>query len=292
MAGNAYVYKRYWNPPKNCIIGDSDGVLHLDKRYTDGKKSPFMEVFWVGATQAGEELGTAADSVKDGRTTPFQLTVVSASANDTDAAAGHARKVAIIGCSLANSERPYYALGTSNSQYIAPKLTVEVINLSGATDVTSVRWYTAVSHAYVCDHGSGGADAAGAITIESPADTDLLTIAQNYNESNSGIFYFPANYRVKLDMMRINPADATVAAADGAMLTINSTGFEHLYNTDPDYADDYYYAMAPNDVQIEKNAWPRYRRTENSAAIKFTETTVANSQTYKIHCTLKVRSDT
>lgn len=288
MAGPVYVKIRYYNPPKDCIINDTSNVLQLDRYYKDGKKRPFFEILWVGASQADEELGTTANSVKDGTTTPFQITVVSAQANDTDAGTGDARKVALIGVTV-GSGGIYYALGSSHKDYETPKLTVEVVNLNGTTDVLTQRYYLRLIHAYVCDWGSGGADAKGDITIESPADTDLQTITATYNESNGCVLFFPKDYSVKLDMVRIHPQDNSVAAADGIMLQLDEYAFENTLYTDPDIPTDSYVAFAPNNVDIDRDAWPLYRLTTLQSKLTFTELLIANSQTYKIHCTMLVK---
>jgi len=149
VAGPVYVYQRLWNPGRDCIYGDTSNVLnYLEKDIrSTGRYRKYIEVFWVGTTQAGEQLGTAADSAKDGTTTPYQITVVSAQANDTDAATGDARKVCLLGVTVSS-------IGNYNAGE-QPKLTAEVINLNGTTDVLSSRWYLWVDHAYVCDWGSG-----------------------------------------------------------------------------------------------------------------------------------------
>ncbi len=61
--------------------------------------------------------------------------------------------------------------------------------MNGTTDVTTERYYLREMHAYSSDWGSGGHDAEGDITIEEPADTDLLTISATFNESNGGTIY-------------------------------------------------------------------------------------------------------
>lgn len=278
MAGNAYVYKRLWNPGLDCIYGDTSDVLHGLKRKIKGTMGMprYFEIYWAGATQAGEELGTAANSVKDGTTTPFQLTVVSSSANDTNTTAGHVRKVAVIGVSV--SEADAKALDISNA-----KLTVEVVNMNGTTDVLSSRYYLRVIHAYACDWGTGDDDAAGSITVESPANTALLTIAANANESNSGILYFADGDMPRLDCIDLQPY-ATQAAADGCFITVASKGFENAKNLDPDYLNDYYLHLATRSTPTKqwKDCWKIPRRASKMAEMKFIETLVANSITYKI----------
>ena len=284
MAGPVYVYQRLWNPGRENIYGDTSNVLnYLEKDIRGTRKyTKYIEVFWVGTTQAGEQLGTAADSAKDGTTTPFQISVVSAQANDTDAATGDARKVALIGTSVSS-------IGAYN-QGEQPKMTVEVINLSGTTDVTSVRYYLWVDHAYVCDWGFGGADAKGDITIESPADADLLTIKATYNESQGGLLHFADGDDVQLDFVGFGNT-ATLAAGDGVILKCPNQGWDNALNVDRDMPDDYYsYIHYGNHPLQYSECWLVPQRATKAASIQLHETLVANAKTMKIHVGVKIYS--
>ena len=160
MAGPVYVKKRLWNPE---LIIDTNSVLPNELKQTiRGYNIPTYSIKWTGTPQAGEELGTAADSVKDGSTTPFVVTVVSSSNSDKrTTAAGMAHSVALIGVSVSAAEGK--RLDVSNA-----KSTVEVVSMNGTTDVTATRYWLWVDHAYVCEWGTGAThDAEGDITIES-----------------------------------------------------------------------------------------------------------------------------
>ena len=197
MAGPVYVKKRLWNPE---LIIDTNSVLPNELKQTiRGYNIPTYSIKWTGTPQAGEELGTAADSVKDGSTTPFVVTVVSSSNSDKrTTAAGMAHSVALIGVSVSAAEGK--RLDVSNA-----KSTVEVVSMNGTTDVTATRYWLWVDHAYVCEWGTGAThDAEGDITIESPADTDLLTIKATYNESNGGVWHFPAGKKVKMRYVKLH----------------------------------------------------------------------------------------
>lgn len=273
MAGPAYVKVRLWNPE---YLYDPDSVLDLRRPHPSGSNRQFFEIFWVGATQAAaEELGTAAASVKDGTTTPFQITVVSSSANDTNTSAGHVRKVALIGISCSSPSLDLEDL----------KYTVEVINLNGTTDVTSTRYYTRLIHAYACDWGSGGSDAAGNITIESPADTTLMQITATYNESDASALYFKAGSRVWFDYLDVQLADTSIAAADGIQITAVESGFEDTLNTDDElgtyYVTDICDRRLPHIYPIRP--WLTERIATKASSLILKEILIANSQTYQIH---------
>ena len=278
------MYVRLYNPGRECIFGDSTGVLpnYLETYYgTTNQKPRFIEVKWIGTTQvAAEELGTAANAVKDGTTTPFQITVVSSQANDLDAATGDARKVAIIGVSV--SSIAAYGAGEKAT------LGVEVVNLNGVSDVLTSRWYLKVIHAYCCDWGSTGGDAVGNITIESPANTTLLTIAAGYNESNGGTLYFAEGDSVLVDTIRILPT-VTLAAGDGTTVQTTEAGFENAYNDESDFAVDYYTYMhygAPG--EIVRDAWLAYRLATKAASLLLAEIYIAHGIASKIQIGIKV----
>lgn len=266
------------------MIGDTSNVLdYCQATLPDGKNRKFYEIKWLGATQAGEELGTAVSSVKDGTTVPFQITVVSSQANDTDAATGDVRKVAIIGPTVSS-------VGAYNAGE-APKDTVEVVNMNGASDVLASRWYLKFVHACAVDWGSAGGDAVGNITIESPANTTLATIAAGYNESDGGILYFAAGDRVRLDRISIELADATIAAGDGVYLTVTPSCFYNEVNDEGDMEAFYYHSIYPYSGLPQSqvlHAWDVSLLATKTSSLKFEETLVVNSQTYCIRCTVRV----
>jgi len=283
MAGPTWVKIRLWNPGRDCIWGDTSHVLphFLEKPYLDtGKNRRFLEIFWVGATQAaaGEELGTAAVA-KDGVTTPFQITVDCVEANDTDATTGDARKVAIIGVSVSS-------IGAYNAGE-TPVLGVEVINLNGITAVTSVRYYLRLIHGYVCDWGSGGADAKGDITIESPAVTVLQSILATYNEANGGILYFADGDQVRPDYIRLGPTEHVIA--DGITFRITASGFDHTLNVDADDAlNTYTHVAGYVGDAVYRNAWVAPKRATSTAKLTLSEELIATTLNYQIHCTVLV----
>lgn len=190
---------RLWNPEwKSPAIPDKE----VNKMDVHGKNATYIEIMYTGACSASAtEVGAAADSVLDGTTTPVQIIVVSASANDANTAASHVRKVRVIGVSVASATN--FVLGTEKPVY-----SLEELNMNGTSDVTSTRYYLRVIHAYACDWGSGGDEAADAITVEYPANTTLLTIAAAANESNASIIYGAEDHYGRTTYLNCCAADA------------------------------------------------------------------------------------
>ena len=283
MAGVAYVKIRLWNPGRANIFGDESNCLHGLKRATFhmGKNTnqKYIEILWISATQAGlEELGTAATTDLDGTTTPFLINVVSDDNTQDTVTGDAAQRVAVIGITV-----------SSVGAYVAgekPKQTVEVIDMAGTTDVYSVRYYLHTPHAYICSVGSEG-DAKGTITIESPANTTLVTIAATNMESDGCKIYFAPDDYVKLDRVIISPVDA-LAAGDGGRLEITELGFEGRYHILEDFPTDQYAFIHYNGIVDIKEAWPIAKRATKYSSLLFSEDLIANTQTIKIHCTIIV----
>ena len=282
MVGITYVRKRLYNPE---VLVDPTGIFGLNGRILkqqdpEGTLEPMFEVKWTGATQAGEELGTAANSVKDGTTTPFLCTVVSAAVTDINTSIGHVRAVALIGVSVTAAELNGDATINRDAK---PKTTVEVVLMNGTTDVLSTRYYLWVDHAYAVNWGSGGADASAAITIESPANTALLTIAITQNESNGGSWHFPTDKSVHTHHVSITPT-ATFAAGDGVVLTATWTVLDNLLNTDADLAVDYFaYTSAGGSVSEGAGLDILHRKTTASTKCLWSEALITNSIVYDLH---------
>lgn len=282
MAGVAYVKVRLWNPGRSNIYGDSSNVLNYLERaiFHDGKsvKQKAFEILWISTTTAAEELGNAADSVKDGTTVPYQLTLVSTD-NTKDIVTGvGARRVAVIGISVSSIKA--YQAGEVG------KLTVEVMNLNGTTDVLSTRFYLWCPHAYVCEAGSEG-DTVGTVTIESPANTTLLTIAAANMDSNGCRLFFGDGDYVKLDRVIIQPT-AALAAGDGVALSVTEDAFEFRYSILDDFKIDYYTVIHYNGSVDISNAWPLAKRSTKYSSLLFKQALIANAQVCKIHCTINI----
>ena len=181
------------------------GTLYRPDEY--GKKAPMFEIFHKGTSSAAAtEIGGAVNSAKDGTTTPFGITVVSSSAEDDDGAAGACRAIAVIGVSI-----PYAKITTfvESNALVQPLYTVEEVRMNGTTDVVPVeRAYLRLIHAYGIEWGStGGGNPTGNITVESPANTALLTIAAAANESNGCTLYGAANHWGRWRYVRAGPQD-------------------------------------------------------------------------------------
>lgn len=269
MAGPVYVKKRLYNPE---LIIDTNSVLGNSLRQQiDGTRRTFYSIKWTGTPQAGEELGTAANSVKDGSTTPFAIVVVSASDSDKRAtAAGMVHSVALIGVSVSKAE-------AVASDLTNPKATVEVITMNGTTDVNSTRMWIWVDHAYACEWGTGAThDAEGDITIESPADTDLLTIKATYNESNGGVWHFPAGRRLTTTRVKMS-MNAVAAAQDGNVLSGTFTCFEHTLNDGSNNDIDYYVQESPGSASITFPRETQFRNTTKTSKVLWSNALTANA---------------
>jgi len=260
----------------DLIINDSSDCVTLALRDRSGQR---FEIIWIGATQATETLGTAANNVLDGTATPARVYVLSSQANDTDAGTGDARKVAIIGVSV----DPQEIYSSANA-----KLTVEVVNLAGTTAVLTKRAYVRLLHAYVCDWGSGGQDAKGNITIDNngAGGTIYLTITATYNESNNSVLYFPENRFVLIGPPSFANS-ATLAAGDGVVLTCVKSKFEDILNGDEDFATEYWDYIHYGYKPIV--GWDVPRLTTIQSSLTFQETTVANSKTIQIKILVSVQ---
>lgn len=281
MAGNAYVRKRLYNPE---VLVDPTGIFgakgKILKQTIDGQIEAMYEIKWTGTTQVGEELGTAAQSVKDGTTTPFLVVGVSAAVTDIDTSIAHVRAVALIGVSVASTE--LNAEGTMLAS-AEPKTTVEVLLMNGTTDVTSTRYYLWLDHAFACNWGSGGQNASAAITLESPANTTLLTITIAHNESNGGSWHFPSGKEVHTHHVSLTPT-ATFAAGDGVVLTTTWTRTDNLLNAEPDLHVDYFaYTSAGGSVSEGAGLDILHRKTTASTKCLWSEALIANAIVYDIH---------
>ena len=269
MAGPVYVKKRLYNPEliidANSVLGDSL------KQQIDGKRQTFYTIKWTGTPQAGEELGTAADSAKDGTTTPFAIVVVSSNASDKrTTAAGMVHSIALIGVSVSKSE-------AGASDFSNPKATVEVISMNGTADVASTRMWLWVDHAYACEWGTGAThDAEGDITIESPADTDLLTIKATYNESNGGRWHFPAGRRLTTHRVKMS-MNAVAAAQDGNALSGTFTSFEQELNDASNNDVDYYIQTSPGNESVTFPRETVFRNTTKKSTCVWSNALIGNA---------------
>ena len=290
MAGIAYSKIRLYNIPKTHIFGDTDNLLDLQKRmHTDPEKKPTFMIYWEGATQAAaEELGLAATAAKDGTGTVFQIIAVSAGAGDADAAGGHIRKLAVIGLTT-NSQAGYDAYlanpNTPTGKAGKPILSVEVMNMNGVSDVPSVRFYLREPiKAYAIQWGSGGSDASAAITIEAPANTALLTIAINQNESNACTLWFPKDTDVLVEQGNFNVNDATLTGqGDGMLTSITELSFED--GADPDFAVINVTVNAYNPNRHIESIWMNPKKTnslDGVSSLVFAEVLVGNTETCSI----------
>lgn len=157
-----------------------------------------------------------------------QVWVVSSSANDNDIAAGHVRKVSIIG---------YRNVGGSDLQ-----LDSEEINMKGTTRVgsTYTDWIRIINFE-ASDWGTGGSDAAGNITLTDFDGTNTFyTITAGDNTANGGRIYIPNGFRAYFRYFSLDLAtEGPTAQGDGVIFYIDRSGLDfsknnRIYNTDGD----------------------------------------------------------
>lgn len=282
MAGNAYVKKRLWNPE---LIVDPTGLLpNLLRNRTDGHFTPTYEIVWKGTTQAGEELGTAATSVKDGTATPFQVNVVSDQADDTDDATKDVRAVALIGIT-SNSLAGYkqwllYGETTPEGKAGRPQSTVEVCLMDGIADVLATRWNIWLDALYAVNWGSAGQNAKGNITAESPPNTTLIALIAGKNEGEGGVWHFPPGVHTHIEHVHLTPTEA-LAAATGVIVTGTWIGVDQVTNIEPDLDVDYYQYTTPS-LSADYGHEELTRYTTLATKVTWVETTVTAAKAHYI----------
>lgn len=287
MAGIAYVRKRLYNPEllidPNDIFNDGKILRNADQ---NGRFQPLYEIHWTGTTQGGEELGTALTSSKDGRTTPFIVTMVSSDVADKrSTAAGAVHSCALIGITCdADGVDGAGAFIPGSKTYA----TVEVVAMNGTVDALATRLWIWLDGIYACEWGTGATDATGNITAESPANTTLITLAATQNEGEGGTWHFPADRHVHTHHITLTPT-ATFAAGDGVILTGTWTGMDQANNTDPDLNVDYYaYTSAGGSVQQSAGLDILKRHTTINSKVLWSEALVANAIVYDLHIILQM----
>ena len=276
MAGPVYVKKRLYNPE---LIIDPNGVLPNSLKQTiRGYNIPTYFIKWTGTPQVGEELGTAAGSVKDGTTIPFLANVVSSDvADDRGTAAGAAHSIAFIGISVPSIQAYNQWLAEPSKYYDSrPKATVEVVALDGTTDVYATRYWLWIDGGYICEWGTGATDATGNVTIESPPNTTLIAIAATYNEGEGGVWHFAPGKKVKTRRVKMDMT-AAAAAQDGVNLSGTFTSFDQTNNSDPDVNVDHYTVSSPGQAAKEWGESDLYRWTTVSSKCLWSEALIANA---------------
>ena len=292
-AGIAYVRKRLHNPEllidPNKIFGEAGKILRDND--PDNKFNPMYEIKWTGATQAGEELGTAAAKIEDGTVTPFILTIVSSDVLDNrSTAAGAVHSVAAIGITT-NSIAGYAAWNefgetTREGQDGKPKATVEVVAMNGVADVLATRYWIWFDGLYACEWGTGEDDAEGNIDGESPANTTLIRITAGQNEGEGGVWHFPPGEEIKTHHVSVTPT-ATFAAGDGVVLSGTYTSFDQANNAGPDLNVDYYtYTSAGGSITHSAGFDTLSRKTTINSKVLWSEALIANSIVYDLHIIL------
>ncbi len=292
MAGIVYVKKRLHNPEllidPNDIFNGGRILRDLDPK---NRYNPMYEIKWTGATQAAEELGTAA-VIKDGTTTPFQLTIVSSQALDNrSTVAGAVHSVAAIGIttnSLAGYKQWLLDPKSPDGERGRPRSTVEVVAMNGITDVLATRYWLWFDGLYACEWGTGEDDAEGNIDGESPANTTLIRITAGQNEGEGGVWHFPPDKELQTHHISITPT-ATFVAGDGVVLSATYTSFDQADNTGPDLNVDYFtYTSRGGSVSQGSGFDTLSRKTTINSKVLWSEALIVNSIVYDLHIILGI----
>ena len=160
------------------------------------------------------------------------------------------------------------------------------MNMAGVADVTSTRFYLRTPiHAYGIQWGSGGDDASAAITIEAPANTALLTIVINQNESGGCTLWFPKETEISIDQGNFNVNDATLTGqGDGVMTTFTQNDFVD-FSVGADFKTTNITVNAYNPNHHVETIWFHPRKTgslDGVANLVVTEVLVGNTETCSI----------
>lgn len=185
--------------------------------------------------------------------------IVGTSANDDDGATKHVRAVTLIG--FDDNQDPC----------------IEEVRMNGTTHVKTSNKFTRINHMYASDFGSGGSDAADAITLVSAntgnGDT-YLTIAQNGTESNGAKIYIPTGNYMAFEELRL--MNLTVANTGSTIVKAYLSGFGDYLDTDSDFdwravVTSQYNTMSSIDRSMLR------RTSTNTSVITFKEREVGTS---------------
>lgn len=203
-------YFRLWNP--QWCNSTTDKCIRTN---VHGKRKMTFEIAVSEAGSAVAELGTAADAVLDGTTTPVLIYLDSSSAVDKDADTGAVRAVHVIGITVASAYD--YIQGIEKPVYSVEEVRCDAT--AGTTAVATTRYYLRVMHMYATEWGTGGIsshDAEGNITLDSTgsAGTVYITIDAASNESNSsGLIYLVDGFYGRWNRCFISLQDVAVNVA-------------------------------------------------------------------------------
>ena len=173
------------------------------------KHSNIKAIIIRGTNVVGAALGYlgagAPDAVFDGVATPIKVYAISSHADDTDLATKDARKVRLIG-------------------FTTTDIVEEIFSMSGVTEVPSDNLLQRIFSPHISQHGSGGGDAAGDITITSKGQVaTYVTIAAGANGGNGCIFYLPENFHLFIHKVapKITSTEDTAKNATGAEINFS-----------------------------------------------------------------------
>jgi hypothetical protein len=240
-----------------------------------GCQPRLLAIHYTGTGSASfTELGGAPDNEFDGTTTAASVFVESASADDDAGnAAGHAHEVTVLGIDENGA------------------VTTEAVALDGTTAVeTSTKWKR-IWHASVTNWGTGGADAADAITVgdDSGPTTTYLTIAAGTNESNGASLWLPENVALMIYNAGLHLLDASIANdRDGTAVRVSWTACDHANSgrstgTDPDNAAIGAGVTVESSTVLEKWPLPLPLYGSDNGNVLLAESKINNGVDFAVH---------
>lgn len=150
------------------------------------------------APDAATELITNFTTEFDGTTTPVEIGVVSSDAGDDTGAGDHVQQVTVFGVD-------------ENDAYTTDDIATNGVAIVDGT----VKWKRLIS-AWASSWGSGGADAAGNITIvtKTTGAATYMTIAAGSNETVSARFWIASGYSARIIRAKMSLYANVAAGSD------------------------------------------------------------------------------
>ena len=246
-------------------LGNPTVAEFLTKKGIPKSTMRMIEISYAGTFSNGYTEISAPNAVFSGVVTPIVVYVISASANDTNVGGtGHVEKVTIIGIDENDL------------------VTSEEVSMNGATQVATTTLWKRIFHAYASEWGSGGSDAAGAITIANTAqEATYLTIAINTNESDGSAVWIPSGKSFGIEYFELTMITAALAKASllikASYINVNGGGL------DPELDYDIWRTTITSGG-VKDNHIHKYTAT-GEAKITFSETYVSSVEDglVKIH---------
>lgn len=260
MAAGTKCFMRLQTSPSPNTDVDEFYLRYLNRTsYTTKKRIVLM---YEGTASNGYAQMSIPNAVFDGTTTPIIVYAISDSVNDTNTGgAGHAEKVTIIGID-------------ENSA-----LTQETVELDGTTEVATTTLWRRIFHAYVSEHGSGGDDAAGNITITNTGQVaTYLTIAAGVNESDGAKIWLDEGMIIHQSLHH-HDLTTTANATRKVRIKYWLKGIGNM-GSDPDFSPLEY--TSTQDASAHECGNCSFVATQDDASVDAFETYIGGAEDFKM----------